>query len=151
MVTTVYGSEVGIELKDKVSSKDNTIYGLGFPVGGGDGGAGFFYKVADVALLKQNVKQFLATMRGERVMIPSYGLNLFPFLFEPLDEDLVENIQYEIVSQFKKFFPTLQIVRLRVSEGNEPNYFGRSSLKIELKLMATNLNNTLFKVGATIT
>ena len=149
VTTTVYGTELGAFVSETVQAKVNNIYGLGFPVGA-TSGAGFFYKQANLTLLKNNIKQFLSTIKGERVMLPSYGLNLIPFLFQPLDEELVDQIKYEITTQIGTYFPSIQIAKLRLFESDSINYLGGHGLKIELDLIATNFNNNQITVETTV-
>jgi len=149
MATILYGKELAASISQSIESKSSNIYGLAFP-SGGKVGKGYFNKAVNLELLKNNIKQFLLTYKGDRVMLPHYGLNLKPYLFQPLDEDLVDDIRMEIKTQFDLFFTSVEITLLRVFESGDINYAGGHGLRIELDLLATQINNNIFTVGATI-
>ena len=150
MATILYGKEISKSISQSIESKSSNIYGLGFPTGS-IGGKGYFNKAVNLELLKNNIKQFILTYKGDRVMLPTYGLNLGPYLFEPLDEDLVSDIRMEIETQFAIFFSGVVITKLRILGSDKINYEGGHGLRIELDLLATQIDNNIFTVGATIT
>ena len=150
MATSIYGTQpASPQIAEGLVGKETKIYGLGFPVGSLKGN-GFFFKQSDIALLKNNIHQLLLTQRGERVMVPAYGLNLQRYLFQPLDELLVTYITEEIQNQIAAFMPQVKISKLEISESDDINYLGGHGLRIKLVLVATELNNTIFTVGAEI-
>ena len=149
MATNIYGALPDINVAQDIKGKANTFYGLNYPTIYLPG-QGYFHKTTGVELLKNNLKQLISTEKGERIMLPGYGLALRKFLFSPLDPDLVESIREEIVVQIERWLPYLQISRLRVFEEGSINIYGGHGLRLELDVVATNLNNTTFAVGANI-
>ena len=150
MATNLYGTQpVDPQIGQGITAKENKIYGFGFPVGS-QKGQGFFFRQSELALLKNNIHQLLLTDKGERIMVPSYGLSLKQYLFQPLDKITVENISNEIKDQMAAFIPQAKITKLEISEVNKINYMGGHGIFIKLHLVATDLNNTIFTVGAEI-
>lgn len=47
---------------------------------------------ADVPLIERDLLNHFNTLPGERVMMPSYGCNIWNLLFEPFDDALVQAI-----------------------------------------------------------
>lgn len=44
------------------------------------------YRLVDIELVKQDLRNALNTRKGERVMRPTYGTRIFDLLMEPFDE-----------------------------------------------------------------
>ena len=149
MGTTIYGVVPAPTTKEVVTGKSNTFYGLNYPSTILPG-KGYFHKTTGIQLLKNNLQQLIRTEKGERVMLPEYGMSLQKFLFQPLDRDLVENIKEEVIVQVTRWLPFLTITKFRVFEENSVNIYGGHGLRLELDVVATDLNNTIFTVGASV-
>jgi len=147
--TTIYGKIPSIDITQEIKGKANTFYGLNYPTGYLLG-RGYFHKQSGIELLKNNLQQLIRTEKGERIMLPGYGLSLKEYLFQPLDRDLVGSIREEIIVQVGRWMPFLQIDKLRVFEEAAVNIYGGHGLRIELDVRAINLNNTTFTVGASV-
>lgn len=107
---------------------------------------GYVAPAVEVELARSNLKQLINTTPGERVMIPSYGCDLFPLLFEPFDQQLVIEVKERISTSIAKFIPYLEIVRLRVTRLEESSKIGVPSLYIQLFCQIKDDENTLFEV-----
>jgi len=149
MATNIYGVVPDVTVAEEIKGKGNTFYGLNYP-SVYLSGKGYFHKTTGIQLIKNNLKQLISTKKGERVMLPGYGLALQKYLFQPLDKDLVESIREEIVVQVERWFPYVTISKLRVLEQGSINIYGGHGLRIQLDVKATNLNNTMFTVGTDI-
>jgi phage baseplate assembly protein W len=60
-------------------------------------------------LIKQNFKMLLLTYKGERVMIPNYGIGLKQYLFESMDQSVFSRIENEILEQVAIYMPVVAI------------------------------------------
>lgn len=60
-------------------------------------------------LVKQNLKNLLFTIPGERIMDPNFGVGLLGFLFEQDTPFLYDKIISNIKSQIKKYLPYIEI------------------------------------------
>ena len=61
--------------------------------------------VTDDELVKQSLLQILLTARGERVMRPEFGCDLYSFVFENNDELLAQLLRAEISAAITRFEP----------------------------------------------
>lgn len=119
--TKVYGVINTKESNNRVSSKVEKYYGLGFPVGANVAG-GYFSKMSGLELIKKNITQLIRTTRGERFMLPLFGTNLKRYLFEPKDEYLFSKIRKEISETIERYAPYVEFIRLDI-KGTTPNQF----------------------------
>mgnify|MGYP003148570360 CR=1 FL=1 len=67
-------------------------------------------------VVKQNLKMLVLTAPGERVMIPSYGVGLRNYLFEPRTELTKKNIESKILEQISLFMPFLKKVKIKFDD-----------------------------------
>lgn len=85
--------------------------------------------------IKSNLLNFLLTGKRERVMNPEFGSGLREALFQPLTEDLVEQIENLIINGVDTFFPTVSINNLDVQLDQNS-----STATITLNYSITNTN-----------
>ena len=73
-------------------------------------------------LIKQNLKMLILTNKGERVMIPEYGVGITKFLFENYDQSTFAQIEAEILEQVTIYMPVISISQLMfIPDVNNPN------------------------------
>ena len=145
----LYGVKPDNNVALQVTARSNTSYGMSFPIGKVKG-ANHYDKVTGLELIKNNIEQLILTEKGERLMIPQFGMSLRRFLFQPITEELFTEIKYEILNAITRFAPEVAVRRLRVTTADEVNVEGGMGLDIELALAATEINNTIFTVGVRI-
>lgn len=114
-----------------VRSKSTVVKGFSYPTGKNIQG-GYFGATRDVELVRNNLRQLLSTYKGERVMLPDYGLNLNRYLFEPLDSILFEEIREDIVTNISKYMGNIEILKLSV-EASKSEY-GRLNISLFCKI-----------------
>ena len=83
--------------------------------------------------VKQNFKNLLLTIPGERVMDPEFGIGLERFLFDNNTIELKSAIDTRIKHQVKKYLPFVQVRNLIVSPEDNPMGMNANSLFIEIK------------------
>lgn len=76
------------------------------------------YSTLDQAVA--NGKNLLLTNHGERIMLPTFGCNLYRLLFDNQTEFLVENTKATIQDQFNYWLPYIFINKLDVI--TDPDY-----------------------------
>ena len=54
------------------------------------------------------------TDKGERVMLPGYGMSLKKYLFEPLDEITYFLLRTDILKTLNKYFKTVNVISLGI-------------------------------------
>jgi len=60
-------------------------------------------------MVKQNMKNLVLTIPGERMMDTDFGVGLRRFLFEPQSEVVYDDIAARINKQVEKYMPFIQI------------------------------------------
>ena len=65
-------------------------------------------------MVKQNFKNLLLTVPGERIMLLDFGVGIKRFLFEQRSAGIFENMMGVITEQVKKYMPYIDIVNLDV-------------------------------------
>jgi len=147
--TDLYGVKPDSDVTLQVTARSKTTYGLPFPTGGVKG-ANHYDKATGLSLITNNIEQLILTEKGERIMVPQFGMSLKRFLFQPITEELFTEIKYEILNAIRQFAPNVEVQRLKVTTADEVNVEGGMGLNIALTLAATEINNTVFTVGVKI-
>jgi phage baseplate assembly protein W len=62
-----------------------------------------------VVLVKQNFKNLLLTVPGERMMNPNFGVGLKKFLFENDNPLIYDSVAEQIYNQVSKYLPYIRI------------------------------------------
>tara|TARA_B100000287_G_scaffold411250_1_gene440511 strand:+ start:309 stop:743 length:435 start_codon:yes stop_codon:yes gene_type:complete len=83
--------------------------------------------------VKQNFKNLLLTIPGERVMDPEFGIGIERFLFENNTIELRSAIDTRIKQQVRKYLPFIQVRNLIVSPEEDPMRMDPNSLFVEIK------------------
>lgn len=61
------------------------------------------------AQVSQHVNSLISTIEGERVMLPTYGLNLAGLVFDNNNAALITVMQQDAIRQFAKWEPSIQV------------------------------------------
>lgn len=72
---------------------------------------GIFAIETDVTLIVGNIIQILATRRGERVMLPTFGSMIMDFIHEPLDHITCALIRFELINAVSMWEPRIILDR----------------------------------------
>ena len=145
-----YGVDIHNPLRKTQQAKKKTLfYGLGFPVGN-FGNKGFFRKQAGVDLVKGNLRQLLLTERGERVMLPGYGVSLKRYLFDPLDEITFNMIREEVQTSITSYIRNVEILRLNVAPLDSISQEGLQQIKVSLTVKIKEEEDLVFDVNVDI-
>ena len=109
---TVHGTRAEVKSLE-LKYKKKFTYGLNHPFTERiHGEAGFFKKVTGLAARIDEVIQVVKTDRGSRVMLPNFGAGLSRFLFEPISEDLLEDMRDDIIETLETYLPEVEIISL---------------------------------------
>lgn len=147
MTVTVYGRTANVATKKDNSSVDTKIYGLAYPMGA-ETGKGYFAKRSGPELIRSNLSQLLKTLKGERVMLPDFGTNLYYYLFEPLDKKTFTDIRDDILRAISTYVPEVNVLKLSVLPNDKVNYEGVQGLNITLIVQIKDSREVLdVKVG----
>jgi phage baseplate assembly protein W len=98
----------------------------------------YFAQSVNKELITGMLRQLFLTKKGERVMNPSFGLDLRHYVFSPLDLTTFEIIRSEIISQIREFVPFIDVTRLNIFPA--PPAIGDNGLVVNLTLRIKNVN-----------
>ena len=82
-----------------------------------DGAYGLLKDITTLA--QQNLRMLVLTGKGERIMIPEYGVGLKRKLFENKSQSLESSIQSAITSQVNKYLPYISIKKIEIGESQD--------------------------------
>jgi len=110
--------------KDRfVEDQDKRVsVGIEFPFGRVSGGDGYFKSTkTTIDSIKNNIKLLLQTHRGERVFQPNLGMNLRSLIFEPLDDEIIIQVENNIVDVFEKWLPFVALKNIEINRVEDLN------------------------------
>ena len=157
-----YGAEPSISIKRAAASKYKKKNGLVYPLVGSFktvtgtpaslknnvSEGGYFSKAYGIELIRNNLRQLLLCEKGERIMLPNYGLSLKKYLFEPLDETTYYLIKQDILRTLETYFSIVNVISLSVF--SNPLQAERSQLTVSLTLQLLDESLDIFDVEVTI-
>lgn len=77
----------------------------------------------DLDAIKNSLSNLFNTIPGQKLLDPTYGLNLLQFLFEPVTTHTANIIGETILSGISKYEPRVTVDRIRVSGDAEKNEY----------------------------
>jgi len=96
-----------------VDQDPDIAVGIALPVTLGTNGY-FEQEYLTIKQLKHNIRNLLLTMKGERVMQPTFGTDIYSILFEQDDGTLSIRVKESILEAFKIWLPFVKLVELEV-------------------------------------
>ena len=107
-----------------------------------DGAYGLLKDIKSLA--QQNLKMLILTEKGERIMIPQYGVGLKRKLFENKSPSLGASIQSAITSQVNKYLPYISIQNIEVGESQDSltNISTEQSYELKITYIIIPTNET---------
>jgi len=91
---------------------------------------GFLRTINGVNVLKADLLSLLLTNPGERVMLPTFGTPLNTLMFEPNDEEIINQAEEMILNAIKLWEPRVVVQNITLEITNDPNSM-ESSLHLE--------------------
>jgi len=140
MTTTTYGTLAPSVTRNTVKDILGTKFiGLKVPFGSGNT---LFSKSIDNESLVGQIRQLIYTSPGERVMLPTFGLDLNSYLFEPLTPQLIDEIKTKIYTQFKRYITNAVVLKIVVFSEEVDDPFASASLPtIIIRMSVRNKEN----------
>lgn len=84
------------------------------------GANGMIATVSDAAtVVEQHVQSLISTVTGERVMLPTYGLNLAGLVFGNNDDILVNVIQNDVLEAFTQWEPNISLLNVNPAQSTD--------------------------------
>ena len=110
-------------------------YNIKFPIEDDSSGNKFLQTTSTTKkALGSNLLLLLLTQKGERYYMPDYGTNLLKFVFEPNDDDTVDDIKEDLKRTVATYIPQLSIDKVRFfrNEDDDGNPIGENQLSIKI-------------------
>ena len=94
----------------------------------------YFDKSYGYQLIKDQIKQYIQTGKGERVMIPEFGTNLKHFVFEPFTHSLASLLAAEIKQGMAMYIPNININYIRFFQNDNIQGFGMPGIQVQMSV-----------------
>jgi phage baseplate assembly protein W len=115
--------------KDSNPELQSNAYGIKLPAKLGNTGY-FDQAFTSYDQAKSNLRNLLATKKGERIMQPEFGTGLHSLLFEQLDTNLEEDLQNVITETVSFWLPYINIEEIDVRMTDEMKDMNRAEMSI---------------------
>jgi phage baseplate assembly protein W len=103
-----------------------------------------------VTLVKQNLKNLLLTVPGEKMMNPDFGIGLKRFLFENDDPTIYDSVASRIREQINKYLPYLEITDIVFNSASQDSSSEPNTLyvQVEYRIIPLELSDAIIVNGA---
>ena len=105
-----------------------------------DGSTGINTTYTTKDTIKSNLLNFILTGKRERVMNPSFGSGVRELLFQPITEDIIDQIDNLIRGGVETYFPTVEIKELEVTLQPDSHSF---NIYLNYSIINTNIEDEL--------
>ena len=122
---------------DVLDLKPSTGIGINIPF---DGTTGLNTTFTSRDAIKANLINFLLTGKKERVMNPAFGSGLRELMFNPLTDDLVDDIEEIIINGINTYFQQVVINNLQINLLQESNTV---NIILDYSILNTNIGDQL--------
>lgn len=105
--------EIGKVNKADLVENDYKVLGIGINQSSNSNGI-FSVNYTTISQAKQNLKNLILTRKGERIMQPEFGCDIYKILFEPIitDESFENKISNTITEAVNSWLPYIKIDRI---------------------------------------
>jgi hypothetical protein len=136
--------EIGKVPVQDLTEFDYFVLGIGINQSSNRGGI-FHVNYTTINQAKDNLKNLILTRKGERVMQPTFGCDIWKLLFEAIDgEDLENRIEQTIIEAVSIWLPYIQIDQIIFDYDNNDIDNHRIILEIKFSLTTNpNINSAL--------
>lgn len=108
---------------------------------------GDIVEMIDEDAVRNSLDNIFRTMRGSRRMLPLFAINIYNYLFEPLDEITALEIGNEIFSAITNWDARIEILDLLIVPNYDNNAYDISiQYKIKNFLNTQEYSNILYKL-----
>ena len=119
-----------------LTENDYKILGIGINRRSNIGGI-FAVNYTTLTQAKDNLKNLILTKKGERIMNPTFGCDIYKVLFEQMDGGLIENqIESTILNAVSNWLPYLNIDEIIFDYDNNDIDNNRINLEVKFSLVS---------------
>jgi|15BtaG_2_1085339.scaffolds.fasta_scaffold00008_12 hypothetical protein len=90
--------------------------------------------------VRNNFKNLILTVRGERIMDPEFGVGVHQLLFENSSTSLLDALEGAIISQTARYLPFVQIINVEINNLSDDN---KLELRINYLIKPLSVNDVL--------
>jgi len=83
--------------------------------------------------IKQNYKNLVLTMPGERVMIPDFGVGLYGFLFENVNDRRMDELMVRITEQTQRYMPMVNLISVDFVTSDEDPTLAFNEVRVSIR------------------
>jgi len=119
-----------------LTENDYKILGIGINKNSDKGGI-FAVNYTTLTQAKDNLKNLILTRKGERIMNPTFGCDIYKVLFEQMDGGLIESkIESTILDAVSNWLPYLNIDEIIFDYDNNDIDNNRINLELKFSLVS---------------
>jgi phage baseplate assembly protein W len=119
-----------------LTENDYKILGIGINKSSDRGGI-FAVNYTTLTQAKDNLKNLILTRKGERIMNPTFGCDIYKVLFEQMDGGLIESkIESTILDAVSNWLPYLNIDEIIFDYDNNDIDNNRINLELKFSLVS---------------
>ena len=119
-----------------LTQNDYKILGIGINKNSDKGGI-FAVNYTTLTQAKDNLKNLILTRKGERIMNPTFGCDIYKVLFEQMDGGLIESkIESTILDAVSNWLPYLNIDEIIFDYDNNDIDNNRINLELKFSLVS---------------
>ena len=82
--------------------------------------------------IKQSIRNLILTQKGERLMQPDIGCDVFSLLFEPLDPMTADAVRDEIINTINQYEPRVSLIDVTV---NTVEIYNKFDVTVEYRIV----------------
>tara|TARA_R110000824_G_scaffold315322_1_gene502458 strand:- start:25645 stop:26088 length:444 start_codon:yes stop_codon:yes gene_type:complete len=140
---TLYGKNISpLSIEGVISAPREKRTGLNWP-SKNDPSSPYFGKNSGFQLIRDQVKQFVLTTKGERVMLPDFGTTLINFVFEPFNDTLASILAQEINEGIRKYIPNITVNAIRFFQNDNLHGFGMPGIQVQVAVSPQKSNSVI--------
>jgi len=83
--------------------------------------------------IKQNYKNLVLTMPGERIMIPDFGVGLYGYLFENVNDRRMDDLMIRITEQTQRYMPMVNLVSVNFETSDEDHSLALNEVRVSIR------------------
>jgi phage baseplate assembly protein W len=91
---------------------------------------------------KQNLKMLVLTMPGERIMEPDFGVGLYGFLFESLNDQTFSKVSQKIQQQVARYIPAINLDEIVFVTSDEDSLLNLNEVRVSIKYSILPFNGS---------
>lgn len=136
--------EIGKVYTSDLTENDYKVIGIGINRTSDSNGI-FAVNYTTLKQAKDNLRNLIMTRKGERVMNPNFGCDIWNVLFEPIkDEQISQKIENSILDSVQTYLPYLEIQQILFDYDSNDIDANKISLDIRFALtINTSLSDNL--------